>query len=195
MNIVLSSSVLNRVHQIPYRSRFGSAAKNFTDAESYRTNNCVNVTGTNGYDVYNIASVLEHAPSVPPVAYLQQQPIISSQDRRQPINVVLDGNSLSNVELPEELHPIPVALNESYSVAQFYLLDDNVTGVLALGSFSAANFTAFMGSLLHGLEELKSLGATRLIVDVVGVTVYTHGSNFSSDTTVDRQTMEEASIS
>ncbi|KAJ7096224.1 hypothetical protein C8R44DRAFT_812463 [Mycena epipterygia] len=151
---------------IPYRSRFGSAAKNFSDADSYRANNCVNVTGTNGYDVYNIGSVLEHASSVPPVTYLQQHPIISSQDRRQPINVVLDGTLLSNVELPEELQPMPIALNESYSVAQFYLLDDNVTGVLALGSFSAANFTAFMGSLLDGLQELRSLGATRLIVDV-----------------------------
>lgn len=150
--------------QIPYRSRFGSAAKNFTDGKSYRANNCINVTGTNGLNLY---SSFEHEETVLPVAYLEQQPIISRQDRKHPINVMLDAASLSDVELPEELQPIPVALNESYSVAQFYLLPDNTTGVLALGSFSAANFSAFMGSLLDGLQELKSLGATRLIVDVV----------------------------
>lgn len=83
------------------------------------------------------------------------------------MNAILDATTLANVELPEELQPIPVALNESYSVAQFYLLNDNITGVLALGSFSAANFSAFMGSLLDGLQELKSMGASRLLVDVV----------------------------
>ncbi|KAJ7188135.1 hypothetical protein C8R46DRAFT_1157283 [Mycena filopes] len=160
---------------IPYRSRFGSAATNFTDGESYRANNCVSRKGTNGYNFYDAAAVSEHAEVVPPAALLQQQPTISSQYRRHPVNVLLDATSLSDVELPEELLPSAVALNESYSVAQFYLLDDNVTGVLALGSFSAANFTAFMGSLLDGLQELKSLGATRLIVDVCYPTTHHSG--------------------
>ena len=60
------------------------------------------------------------------------------------------------------------ALNQSYSVAQFYILDDNITGVLALGSFSAKNYTAFGLSLLSGLQELKTAGVERFIVDVVG---------------------------
>ncbi|KAJ7446155.1 hypothetical protein B0H11DRAFT_1746039 [Mycena galericulata] len=165
LTLQFNSSLIETI-KIPYRSRFGSAAKNFTDAESYRANNCVNVAGTNGFNLYDLASVSEHANTLPPVAYLQQQPILSREDRRQPINVMLDAASLSDIELPEELQPIPVALNESYSVAQFYLLDDNITGVLALGSFSAANFSAFMGGLLDGLQELKSLGATRLVIDV-----------------------------
>ncbi|KAJ7680424.1 hypothetical protein DFH06DRAFT_1265431 [Mycena polygramma] len=156
------------IDQIPYRSRFGSAAKNFTDRESYRANNCVNVRGTNGYNVYDLASVLEHAhETVPPVAYVEQQPTINNQDRRRPINVVLDATPLSDIDLPKELLPTTVVLPESYSVAQFHLLPDDITGVLALGSFSAANFTVFMGSLLDGLQELKHRGASRLIVDVV----------------------------
>ena len=79
----------------------------------------------------------------------------------------MDGGPVSNIGLPEELTPSLPALNESYSVAQFYMLDDKVTGVLALGSFSAKNFTMFGSSLLSGLKELKEKGATRLIVDVV----------------------------
>ena len=59
------------------------------------------------------------------------------------------------------------ALNQSYSVAQFYILKDNITGVLALGSFSAENYTTFGTSLLTGLQELKTAGAERFIVDVV----------------------------
>jgi hypothetical protein len=162
----LSSNVLILDNQIPYRSRFGSAAKNFTDGKSYRANNCVSVPGTNGYNVYDSASLAAHAQIVPPVELLQQQPTINSRDRRRPINVMLDATVLSDVELPEELLPEAIALNESYSVAQFYLLRDNSTAVLALGSFSAGNFSVFMKSLLDGMQELKSLGATRLLVDV-----------------------------
>ncbi|KAJ6625541.1 hypothetical protein B0H10DRAFT_1782971 [Mycena sp. CBHHK59/15] len=161
----INSSQIETI-SIPYRSRFGSAAKNFTDSASYRANNCANVTGTNGYDVYDLASAVEHTHTVPPVAHLQQQPVIGGQDSKQLVNVMLDAMALSDVELPQELQPITLPLNESYSVAQFYMLSDNTTGVLALGSFSAANFSAFMGSLLDGLQELKSLGASRLVVDV-----------------------------
>ncbi|KAF7361810.1 hypothetical protein MVEN_00525200 [Mycena venus] len=161
----INSSVVEQV-TIPYRSRIGSTVRNFTDSASYRANMCTNVTGTNGFNVYDLGSVHAQQQAVPPVAYLEQQPMISRQDRKHPINVMLDATPLSDVDLPEELLPLPVALNESYSVAQFYLLNDNITGVLALGSFSAANFTAFMGSLLDGLQELKSLGATHLVVDV-----------------------------
>ncbi|KAF8210375.1 hypothetical protein K438DRAFT_2011782 [Mycena galopus ATCC 62051] len=161
----VNSSAIEQV-TIPYRSRIGSTVKNFTDSASYRTNMCTNVTGTNGFNVYEFDSVQAQEHTVLPVAFVEQQPMISHQDRKHPINVMLDATPLSDVDLPEELLPLPVALNESYSVAQFYLLHDNITGVLALGSFSAANFTAFMTSLLDGLQELKSLGASRLIVDV-----------------------------
>jgi hypothetical protein len=162
----VNSSVLDQL-TIPYRSRIGSTVRNFTDSASYRSSMCTNVTGTNGFNVYDLGSVHAQQQIVPPVTYLEQQPMISHQDRKHPINVMLDATPLSDVDLPEELLPLPVPLNESYSVAQFYLLNDNITGVLALGSFSAANFTAFMGSLLNGLQELKSLGANRLIIDVV----------------------------
>ena len=105
---------------------------------------------------------------VSPVARFQQQPYISRRDaRRQPVNVILDANPLSDIELPRELQPSLIPLNESYSVAQFYMLNDTITGVMALGSFSAPNFTTFGESLLGGLRGLTKLGAKNLIVDVV----------------------------
>ncbi|KIM40180.1 hypothetical protein M413DRAFT_446340 [Hebeloma cylindrosporum] len=163
----VNSSVID-TFKLPYRSRFGSASKNFTDAASYRANNCVATNRTNGIDLYgDTAGVQTYQQSPPPIAYFQQQPSVDHEDaRKQPINVILDGLPLTDIDLPEQLQPNIPALNQSYSVAQFYMLKDNVTGVLALGSFSAKNFTAFGISLLSGLQELKTAGAERLIVDV-----------------------------
>lgn len=157
-------------YQLPYRSRFGSASKNFTDAASYRANNCLATNKTNGIDLYgDKAGIQTYQQSPPPIAYFQQQPSVDNEDaRKHPINVILDGLPLTDIDLPEHLQPDIPALNQSYSVAQFYILKDNITGVLALGSFSAKNFTAFGVSLLTGLQELKTAGAERLIVDVVG---------------------------
>ena len=108
-----------------------------------------------------------------PVAHFQQQPYISQRDaRRQPINVILDATPLSDIELPRELQPSFVPLNQSYNVAQFYMLNDTLTGVLALGSFSDASFTVFGTSLLNGLQGLIKLGAKNLIVDVVRLYSY-----------------------
>ena len=125
---------------------------------------------TNGVDLYDDkAGIQTYQQTPPPIAYFQQQPSVDYEDaRKQPINVILDGLPLTDIDLPESLQPNMSALNQSYSVAQFYILKDNITGVLALGSFSAKNFTIFGKSLLAGLQGLKTAGAERLIVDVVG---------------------------
>ena len=125
--------------------------------------------GTNGIDLYaDKAGIQTYQQTPSPIAYFQQPSVDYEDARKQPINVVLDGLPLTDIDLPEYLQPNMPALNQSYSVAQFYILKDNVTGVLALGSFMAENFTVFGMSLLAGLQELKTAGAERLIVDVVG---------------------------
>ncbi|KAJ3503821.1 hypothetical protein NLJ89_g8259 [Agrocybe chaxingu] len=57
-------------------------------------------------------------------------------------------------------------LGSTYNSAQFYLAKDGKTGVLALGSFSDTQYFTFLRKLLEGLQSLKALGATQLIVDV-----------------------------
>ncbi|KAF8967856.1 hypothetical protein BDZ97DRAFT_1801579 [Flammula alnicola] len=141
---------------------FGAASKNFTDSASYRLKNCV---ANNGPMAIGVQA---YKQSPPPIAYFQQQPPVNPEEsRKQPMNVMLDALPLTDIDLPEHLQPSMPALNQSYSVAQFYMLNDNITGVLALGSFSARNFTAFGISLLTGLQGLKTAGAERLIVDVI----------------------------
>ena len=138
----------------------------FTDAASYRANNCVGTNRTNGIDLYGgKVGIQTYQQAPPPIAYFQQQPSVDYEDiRKQPINVILDGLH-SQILIFQNIYN-PTCLR--YSVAQFYILNDDITGVLALGSFSAKNFTAFGMSLLAGLQELKTAGAERLIVDVVG---------------------------
>jgi hypothetical protein len=106
-----------------------------------------------------------------PLAIYQQQPILSPVDYRErhPVNVLLDGSPLIKIGLSETLAPSLEPSNSSYSVAEFFMLKDNITGVLALGSFSAKNYTLFGQKLLEGLEDLKRAGAEQLIVDVVSV--------------------------
>ncbi|PPQ97377.1 hypothetical protein CVT26_006611 [Gymnopilus dilepis] len=162
------NSSSNDTFTIPFYSRFGAASKNFTDLASYRKNNCLATNKTNGVDLYDSNVNIQAYQEFPaPIAYFQQQPSVDPREARlQPINVILDAVPLSDIDLPEHLQPSLPASNQSYSVAQFYLLNDNVTGVLALGSFSAKNFSAFGESLLNGLLDLKASGAKQLIVDV-----------------------------
>ncbi|KIY66871.1 hypothetical protein CYLTODRAFT_423021 [Cylindrobasidium torrendii FP15055 ss-10] len=150
---------------LPYRSRFGSGSNNFTDFASYRANNCLATPKTNGHDLYDAKVTVEDGPSA--AAYFQQQPPVDPREARQhPMNVILDASPMTNIELPEKLQPALNPLNESYSVAEFFLLNDNTTGVLALGSFSAAKFSTFQSSLHKGLKGLKDAGAKKLVVDV-----------------------------
>lgn len=85
------------------------------------------------------------------------------------LDVATDNSPLTDVTLPVALQPTLVPLEGSRNVAQFYLAKDGKTGVLALGSFSDTSYSAFLSSLLIGLQSLKKLGATQLVVDVVSL--------------------------
>jgi len=134
----------------------------WTDSTSFRTNNCKATASTNGVDYYPSPPTVEDS-----TGRVQQQLKISPVDtRKHPLNIILDDTPPSNVALPPELVPTSPPLGGSYSVAQFYYVNETQTGVLALGSFSAASFTEFQQNLLTGLQNLKEAGAEQLIIDV-----------------------------
>lgn len=102
-----------------------------------------------------------------PVGAFQQQPKVNPADRqRHALNVLLDTAPQQDIALPPGLTP-QTPVTGSAGVAQFFLLDDKKTGVLALGSFSDTTFDGLEQAMLSGLQNLKSMGATQLIVDVV----------------------------
>ncbi|RDB28060.1 Peptidase S41 family protein ustP [Hypsizygus marmoreus] len=158
--------ILPEIVTLPYRSRIGSAIKPFTDAASYLTNNCRAVAGTNGEDVYGFSTASVDPEDRPIAKFQQQTPISAQTERKHPVDVILDTSPLSDVVLPPILVPSLPAAPGSRAAAQFYLLKDGKTGVLALGSFSDSDYFAFLNSLLEGLISLKAQGATQLVIDV-----------------------------
>ncbi|KAF8811657.1 hypothetical protein BYT27DRAFT_7183799 [Phlegmacium glaucopus] len=167
LQLVGQSSTVNVV--LPYRSRFGATSVNFTDTASWRSNNCVAVSGTNGVDLSSFeSSSPTTSSSNAPFMKFQQQPAIPVQvgGHKRSLNVMLDTAPRSDVVLPPPLQPALPTVNGSRSVSQFYLLNDGITGVMALGSFSDSDFNTFLLGMLQGLTSLKSSGATQLIVDL-----------------------------
>lgn len=89
----------------------------------------------------------------------------TSVERAHPMNVMLDVAPKQDVVLPPGLTP-QNPLPGSGSVVQFFMLEDGITGVLALGSFSGDTFDNLNNNLLDGLQNLKAQGATQLVVDI-----------------------------
>ncbi|GBE83957.1 hypothetical protein SCP_0510160 [Sparassis crispa] len=147
---------------LPYRSRISSSAVNWTDSISFRQNNCIAVEDTNGVDIY---TTKQDSSFLTPGTPSQQQPFSLKRTPKHLMNELLDVARHQNVELPAERVPAS-PLNGSSGVAQFFMLDDNMTGILMLGSFAESFFDDLQESLLIGLQNLQSKGATQLIVDV-----------------------------
>ncbi|KAI0355821.1 hypothetical protein OH77DRAFT_1424077 [Trametes cingulata] len=150
---------------IPYRSRIGTGAVPWTDSASFRQNNCVAIPGTNGVDIFGPDPQRRSLP-VNPANKFRQAPIPDSVDpRKHLLNVMLDSMPQQDIVLPPGLTP-QNPLPGSSGVAQFFMLDDKKTGVLSLGSFSSGGLDSLNAALLTGLQNLKSQGATQLIVDI-----------------------------
>ncbi|PSS35390.1 hypothetical protein PHLCEN_2v1663, partial [Hermanssonia centrifuga] len=169
LTIQLANSAKTETITLPYRSRIGSTAVPWTDSTSFRENNCVAIDGTNGVDINapDTSSAKRDTATISPVSKFRQQPKISSADaRKHALNVMLDVTPLQDISLPPALTPGGV-VSGSLGVSEFHLLNDGKTGVLALGSFSEDDFDTFEQTLLTGLTNLKTMGATQLIVDVL----------------------------
>ncbi|KAI5120057.1 hypothetical protein M0805_007808 [Coniferiporia weirii] len=177
MSLPLADSVLLTVQRVnssttdtfelPYRSRFGTTSVNFTDSASFRANNCVATADTNGaaLDTSGKSTSGSSAVRHQPGGRFAPSPALSPDVlKKHVISVMLDDKPQTDVVLPPPLQPsTPVA---GTGVAQFYLLKDGKTGVLALGSFEEPDFDTFETTLLSGLQTLVGSGAAQLIVDV-----------------------------
>lgn len=119
---------------------------------------------------YNDFGALQESED-PTAEFVQAPPVPPAVALKHPINVALDNQPLSDVLLPVALSPALPLHPGSQGVAQYYMLEDGVTGVMALGSFSESvvGYKAFLAGFLTGLQGLKASGAQKLIIDVVGV--------------------------
>lgn len=154
--------------QVPYRSRIGTTTAPFTNGPSLQAGNCVAQAATNGVDA-NAPS----AQSIIPTSSSNKansgrfrfQSIPAPGDIKRARNVILNEAPVTDIVLPPGL--APTGNISGAGALQFFELQDNKTGVLALGSFETGTFDGLEQGLLTGLQTLKSNGKTQLILDVV----------------------------
>jgi hypothetical protein len=80
--------------------------KDFTDVASYRANNCIAIIKTNGVDLYSSLENITESPTLPPIAYFQQQLSVNSElIRKEATNVLLCDMSLFKHRTPGGITP------------------------------------------------------------------------------------------
>lgn len=116
-------------------------------------NNCAANNETNGVDAST-----QGGSGLTPV------PEISRPARRVRANII-DGSLKQAIALPTQFQPtVPVIAGETGTVKS-YILPDNKTGVLFVGSFEG-NETMFQQDTATAVEAFKRAGVTQMIVDV-----------------------------
>ncbi|KAG9076433.1 hypothetical protein FRC06_009508 [Ceratobasidium sp. 370] len=160
-------------YKVPYLCRPGV---DFTNAESFWNRYCVATSTTNGSPNSVSSSSgsslskneTQHLAAPDPYsqpARFQTDPIMPTIEGGKKLvvsSLVLDGPQ-SNVELPSRLSP-GVSLS-GVGPMNWYMLDDGKTAVLHLSSFSGT-FGPLQQGVLDGLKQVKSKGATRLLIDL-----------------------------
>ncbi|GJJ13364.1 hypothetical protein Clacol_007616 [Clathrus columnatus] len=137
---------------IPYITTFLGVP--FTDGSSYWENNCAANNETNGVDLST-----QGGSGLTPV------PEISLPTRRMPRANVIDGSLKQAIALPTQFQPtVPIIAGESGTVKS-YILPDNKTGVLFVGSFEGDE-TMFQQDTATAIEAFKAAGVTQMIVDI-----------------------------
>ncbi|KAG8744533.1 hypothetical protein FRC10_009985 [Ceratobasidium sp. 414] len=132
-----------------YRSNYLGAP--FTDGPSYWAANCVAQSTTNGVDHRPTEGVSKK---------------ISRPDLR-PIAVSVDAGAPEGIVLPEPYVPTQPVLAGGDGQLKAYILPDNKTGVLMVGSFGG-DYTKFQTDTVAALVKFKSSGVQQLIVDTTG---------------------------
>ncbi|QRV98977.1 peptidase family S41 protein [Ceratobasidium sp. AG-Ba] len=132
-----------------YRSNYLGAP--FKDGPSYWAANCVAKSTTNGVDYRPTQGVSKK---------------ISRPDLR-PIAVSVDAGAPEGIVLPEPYVPTQPILAGGDGQLKAYILPDNKTGVLMVGSFGG-DYEKFQTDTLAALNKFKSSGVQQLIVDTTG---------------------------
>ncbi|TFL05000.1 hypothetical protein BDV98DRAFT_281055 [Pterulicium gracile] len=146
--IPVNASRAERV-RVPFISNFLSTGVPFADGPSYWTNNCLANENTNGVDYKDEPQL---SPAVPFMKRARGD--------------VIDQAAAIGIDLPTQFIPKLPPTPGSANVIKSYLLSDGVTGVMFVGSFGPDDFDSFMVDTVAAVTDLKSKGATRLLIDV-----------------------------
>ncbi|CEL54958.1 hypothetical protein RSOLAG1IB_07450 [Rhizoctonia solani AG-1 IB] len=132
-----------------YRSNYLGAP--FVDSPSYWTANCIARSTTNGVDERQNQAALKKI----------------SRPKLRPMGMSVDGGAPEGIALPDPYLPtIPIVAGGNGQL-KAYVLADNKTGVLMVGSFGG-DYTKFQTDTVAALAKFKSSGVEQLIVDTTG---------------------------
>ncbi|KAJ8083189.1 hypothetical protein PM082_009058 [Marasmius tenuissimus] len=130
---------------VPYLANF--LGNPFTDMDSYWANNCAANSQTNGVDRRTEATFVP-------------------RKRLQPKADIIGKAHTVNIVLPGPFRPRLSEVAGSDDVLKNYILPDEKTGVMFVGSFSPADFDKFQADVVAAIGAFKAAGVTRLLIDL-----------------------------
>ncbi|KAH9947801.1 hypothetical protein B0H21DRAFT_876506 [Amylocystis lapponica] len=150
MTVALSNSTANQTVVIPYVASF--LGSSFTDQASYWAANCAANDATNGVDNLN-----GRAGTVNKGLFARQQPR----------GVIVNRpSSVGYVALPNHYLPNLPSTEGSEGVIKSFILPDNITGVMFVGSFEPNDPVGFQKDVVSAISQFQSSGVTRLLIDL-----------------------------
>ncbi|KAJ3505956.1 hypothetical protein NLJ89_g7141 [Agrocybe chaxingu] len=155
VKLVLANSTEVEEVDIPFAAYY--TGRNFDNRASYWTNNCLAREDTNGVDLNTMTNQtnITVTRSISPLDF-----------RKEPRADIIDLSFINPIPLPQAFLPDGVPMPGTSDIIKPYLLPDNETGVIFIGSFVPWDFTGFQQDIVTGITALKTAGATKLLIDL-----------------------------
>ncbi|KAG6827294.1 hypothetical protein H0H92_012459 [Tricholoma furcatifolium] len=144
--LVPVNSTVEETVKVPYLAAYTGAP--FTDTASFWAANCAVKTSTNGVDLKASSTTDER------------------RHPRYPKGNIIDLSHSNAIALPPQYVPTLTSVAGSGGVIKSYVLPDNETGVMFVGSFEPANFNAFQADVANAINDFKSKGIIQLLIDL-----------------------------
>lgn len=143
MTVILVNQSDPEVVTIPFLAAY--LGEPFTDATSYWEANCAANNATNGVD-YSLSGTMR-------------------SEARRLARAVVASKSASGTFPPQFVPTLPT-VSGSEGVIKNFILEDNTTGVMFVGSFSPDDYNGFQSDVADAIAEFKQAGVTRLLIDL-----------------------------
>ncbi|TFK75632.1 hypothetical protein BDN72DRAFT_448111 [Pluteus cervinus] len=142
--LIAANSTKPEIVSIPYVASIGGNP--FEDKASFWANNCVANEATNGHDLKSTVDF--------------------TRKKKQPMGSIIDKSQNSAVGLPSEYIPTLPTQPGSEGVIKSYILPDNKTGVMFVGSFEPDNFYGFQLDTVAAVDSFLAANVSRVIIDL-----------------------------
>ncbi|KAJ4491905.1 hypothetical protein C8J55DRAFT_502397 [Lentinula edodes] len=149
VKLIVANSTTEETVTIPFIASFLGVA--FTDQASYWENNCAANPDTNGVDLRTsgLTRRLNETPR-----------------RRLAKGNIIDKSNDSAIGLPPQFLPTAPQVDGSEDVIKNFILPDNITGVMFVGSFEPDDFDQFQADTVAAISAFQSAGVSRLLIDL-----------------------------